>query len=68
MEPKPGRGKKAKAQKEAQQVKVDAAKREVAFEVYEAYTEAELAEKQLSLSKKSLEEANELFAFGGPSL
>ena len=55
-----GEVKKAKAQKEAQQVKVDAAKREVAFEVYEAYTEAELAEKQLSLSKKSLEEANEL--------
>lgn len=55
-----GEVKKAKAQKEAQQVKVDTAKREVVFEVYEAYTEAELAKKQLNLSKKSLEEANEL--------
>lgn len=55
-----GEVKKARAQKEAQQVKVDAAKREVVFEAYEAYTEAELAEKQLNLSKKSLEEANEL--------
>lgn len=55
-----GEVKKAKAQKEAQQVKVDSAKREVVFEVYEAYAETELAKKQLDLSKKSLEEANEL--------
>lgn len=55
-----GEVKKAKAQKDAQQVKVDAAKREVAFEVYEAYAKVELAEKQLNLAKKSLEEANEL--------
>lgn len=55
-----GEVKKAKAQKEVQQVKVDSAKREVVFEVYEAYAETELAKKQLDLSKKSLEEANEL--------
>ncbi|MDO8602697.1 MAG: TolC family protein [Candidatus Omnitrophota bacterium] len=55
-----GEVKKAKAQKEAQQVRVDAVKREVVFEVYEAYAEAELAEKQLNLAKKSIEEANEL--------
>ncbi|MFA4888541.1 MAG: TolC family protein [Candidatus Omnitrophota bacterium] len=55
-----GEVKKAKAQKEAQQVKVASAKREVVFEVYEAYAETELAKKQLDLSKKSLEEANEL--------
>lgn len=55
-----GQVKKAKAQKEAQQIRVDALKREVAFGVYEAYTEVELAKKQLDLFKKSLEEANEL--------
>lgn len=55
-----GEVKKAKAQKDAQQVKVDAAKREVAFEVYEAYAKVELSQKQLNLAKKSLEEANEL--------
>jgi cobalt-zinc-cadmium efflux system outer membrane protein len=55
-----GEVKKAKAQKEAQQVKVDAAKREIVFEVYAAYAEVELAKKQLGLSQKSLEAANEL--------
>ena len=55
-----GEVKKAKAQKDAQQVKVNAAKREVAFEVYEVYARVELSQKQLNLAKKSLEEANEL--------
>jgi outer membrane protein TolC len=31
------------------------------FDVYESYLEAELAQKQFELSKKSLDEANELF-------
>jgi outer membrane protein TolC len=48
------------AEKEAQWVRLEAAKRETAFEVYEAYLEAELAQKQLDSLKKSLEEANEL--------
>jgi len=51
---------KAKAEKEAQWVRLEATKREAAFEVYEAYLAAELSEKQLDLLKKSLEEANEL--------
>ncbi|HAZ10607.1 MAG TPA: hypothetical protein DCY56_05840 [Candidatus Omnitrophica bacterium] len=55
-----GEVKKAKAQKDAQHVKVNAAKREVAFEVYEVYARVELSQKQLNLAKKSLEEANEL--------
>ena len=64
MEPNQGEVKKPRPKKEAQQVKVDAAKREVAFEVYEAYTEAELAEKQLSLSKKSLCRRDGPYHFG----
>ena len=51
---------RAMAEKEAQWVRLEAAKREVAFEVYEAYLEVELAQKQLDSLKKSLEEANEL--------
>ena len=52
--------KKAKAQKEAQEVKLEATKREVVFDVYGAYLNAELTQKQLDLFKESLEEANEL--------
>ena len=55
-----GEVKKAQAEKEAQAVKVDAAKREVSFGVYEAYLKTELAKKQLDLLKQSLEEADEL--------
>ncbi len=51
---------KAIAEKEAQWVRLDATRREVAFEVYQAYLEVELAQKQLDSLKKSLEEANEL--------
>lgn len=51
---------RAMAEKEAQWVRLDATRREVAFEVYEAYLEAELAQKQLDSLKKSLEEANEI--------
>lgn len=51
---------KARAEKEAQWVRLEATKREAAFEVYEAYLAVELSQKQLDLLKKSLEEANEL--------
>jgi outer membrane protein TolC len=52
--------KKAKAQKEAQKVRLEAAKRCVAFDAYEASLDVELKMKQLELLKKSLEEADEL--------
>lgn len=55
-----GEVKKAKAEKEAQDTKVEAVKREIAFGVFEAYLNAELAHRQFELQKKSLEEANEL--------
>jgi outer membrane protein TolC len=55
-----GEVKKAKAEKEAQKVKVESVKREVVLDVYEAYLTSELAHRQLVLLKKSLEEANEL--------
>jgi len=55
-----GEVKKAKAEKEAQVNRVEAAKREVAFNVFKAYLEAELAHRQFKLQKKALEEANEL--------
>jgi cobalt-zinc-cadmium efflux system outer membrane protein len=51
---------KASAEKEAQWARLEATRREIAFEVYEAYLEVELAQKQLDSLKKSLEEANEL--------
>jgi outer membrane protein TolC len=55
-----GQIQRAMAEKEAQWVRLEAIRREAAFEVYEAYLEAELAQKQLDSLKKSLEEANEL--------
>lgn len=55
-----GQVQKARAQKEAQSARLDAAKRAVAFNVYQAYLDVELSQKQLELLKKSLEEANEL--------
>ena len=55
-----GEVKKAKAENEAQKVKVESVKREVVLDVYEAYLTSELAHRQLGLLKKSLEEANEL--------
>ena len=55
-----GQVQKARAQKEAQSTRLDAAKRAVAFNVYQAYLDVELSQKQLELLKKSLEEANEL--------
>ena len=60
-----GEIKKAQAEREAQKVKLEAMKNEVAFEVYAAYQDAQLATKQLDLFKKSLEEANEMFRLAG---
>lgn len=56
-----GEVKKAKAEKAAQTVKSEAVKEEAMFAVYESYLEAELAQKQFEISRKSLDEANELF-------
>lgn len=55
-----GRVKEAKAEKDKQAVKFDAFKRQVGLEVYQAFLEAELADKQVVLQKKALDEANEL--------
>lgn len=55
-----GEVKKAKAEKEAQEVKTEAVKREVGFDVYQAYLDAEVNQKQIDLLRKSLEESNEL--------
>lgn len=56
-----GEVKKANALKAAQIVKTQAVKDAAMFNVYEAYLDAELAQKQFELSKKSLEESSELF-------
>ncbi|MBP9855152.1 MAG: TolC family protein [Candidatus Omnitrophica bacterium] len=55
-----GEVKKARAEMEAQATRNKAITSEALFEVYQAYLEAELAQKQFELSKKSLEESNEL--------
>lgn len=55
-----GQIKEAKAEKEKQKVHLDALKREVGLEVYRAFLEAELADKQVVLQKQTLEESNEL--------
>jgi len=55
-----GEVQKARAQKEAQETRLEAMERAVAFNVYQAYLDVELGQKQLELLKKSLEEANEL--------
>ena len=49
-----------KAEKEKQQIHFDALKREVNLEVYKAFLDAELADRQVKLQKKALEEADEL--------
>lgn len=55
-----GEVKQAKAEKAIQQTRLDALKRQVGLEVYQAFLESELADKQVALQKKALEEANEL--------
>jgi len=60
-----GEVKKSKAQHDAQEVKLEATKNEIAFEVYATYKDAQLAVKQLGLYKQSLAEANEMFRLAG---
>ncbi|MBI4711016.1 MAG: TolC family protein, partial [Candidatus Omnitrophica bacterium] len=55
-----GEMQKAAAQKEAQQIQLEASKRDALLDVYEAYLSAEFIHRQFELLKKSLEEANEL--------
>ncbi len=55
-----GEVKEAKAEKKKQQVILAALKRQVGLEVYQSFLETELADKQVVLQKKALEEANEL--------
>lgn len=55
-----GQVQKARADKEAQSTRLEASKRAVEFNVYQAYLDVELGQKQLELLKKSIEEANEL--------
>lgn len=55
-----GEVKKAKAEQEAQVVKMEAVKNEAVFDVYDAYLTVEFNQKQLKLFRKSLEEADEL--------
>jgi outer membrane protein TolC len=55
-----GEVKEAKAQKEKQQIILEALKREVGLEVYETFLGAELTDKQVALQKKALDESNEL--------
>lgn len=60
-----GEIKKSKAERDSQQAKLEAMKDEIAFEVYAAYKEAQLAVTQLGLHKQSLSEANEMFRLAG---
>jgi outer membrane protein TolC len=55
-----GQTEKAAAEQLSQQVNYETATREVMFEVYQAFLEAQLAEAQVKLYKKSLEEAGEM--------
>jgi outer membrane protein TolC len=55
-----GEVKEAKAEKEKQRIVLEALKREVGLEVYEAFLGAELTDKQVALQKKALDESNEL--------
>ena len=55
-----GRVKEAKAEKKKQETRFEALERVVHLDVYEAFLEAELADKQVQLQKKSLEESHEL--------
>ncbi|OGX34306.1 MAG: hypothetical protein A2787_09180 [Omnitrophica WOR_2 bacterium RIFCSPHIGHO2_01_FULL_48_9] len=55
-----GEVKKAKAEREIQQAKLQATEKEAAFDVYQAYWNAAAAQKQVEYLKESVEEANEL--------
>lgn len=55
-----GEVKEAKAEKNIQQVKLEAFKNAVGLDVYTAFLEAELSDKQVQIQEKTLEESNEL--------
>ncbi len=55
-----GEVKKAKAEKEIQQAKLQTMEKEVGFDVYQAYLNADASQKQVEFLKESVEEANEL--------
>jgi len=55
-----GELKKAQAEKEKQEIKLEALKKNIGLDVYRAFLDAELTDKQVALQKKALEGANEL--------
>ncbi len=57
-----GETQETQAEQEKQQIVLDALKGRVTLQVYQAFLEVELADKQVSLQKRALEEANELLA------
>ena len=60
-----GKVKKSKAERDAQEIMLEAQKSEITFEVYAAYKDARLAQQQLKLHQQSLAEANEMFRLAG---
>lgn len=55
-----GEVKEAKAEKRVQEVKLEAFRNAVGLDVYTAFLEAELGDKQVQIQEKTLEESNEL--------
>ena len=55
-----GEVKVAKAEKEKQELHLEALMREVSLDVYRTFLDAELADKRVLLQKKTIDEANEL--------
>ena len=55
-----GEVKKARAEREVQEARLQITEREIGFDVYHAYLNAEVAQKQMEFLKESVEEANEL--------
>ncbi|MCB9757010.1 MAG: TolC family protein [Candidatus Omnitrophica bacterium] len=55
-----GEVKKAKAEKEIQEARLQTIEHEIGFDVYQAFLNAETAQKQVEYLKESVEEANEL--------
>src|SRR3990167_3714068 len=55
-----GKIKEAKAEKDKQQIRLEAFKRQVGREVYRIFLETELTDRQVVLQKSALDEANEL--------
>lgn len=55
-----GEVKEAKAEKRIQEIRLTSLEKRIGLQIYEAYLEAELAEKQIQLQKNAVMEANEL--------